>query len=247
MQYFNIHMQIYKMEHKFFSTTACTRILKYAFLILIITTSSAAMCQMSYLGIKGGANNSNLHAENANKTRSREGYNIGLFTQIELKKRLGIAIETLYSTKGARLSEIGLSRRGIPYQIDHELFANYIEIPILVYYELVKTVQFQAGLHIGFLAGSRLNSQATINIGQNDLLILNKLRDFKKDLNGLDLGFSFGLNFPFEAIVLGIRYNQGLSAIANNSSEEDVRANIKNATWSFHIGFNILNMAANDR
>jgi len=148
-------------------------------------------------GIKGGINYCKIDIDNSSDSENnlnikfRTGYHFGLFTDTPINNRISVNTELLFSDKGVAYDKAGF----IP---ESNVHLYYINLPVLLGYNLTKTIKVQAGLEAGYLLKSILSFY---NNSQDYSYFFDK--DFSLDyIAGIEYSFS---NFGF-----GIRYEHSL-------------------------------------
>jgi hypothetical protein len=210
--------------------------------ILLITVLSTATLTMSYgqaalivliLGDKVATENFHLSMDGAFNLASLPGLekgkiflgaNFGLGTHIKLSDKLYLKPEFKpLSQKGfAKVNAlVGLPEGIEPVRTDIRL--NYIEIPVLLQYNITKRLYISSGPQISFLTSGKQLSEATIN-GKDVTLRL----DTKSLFNNIDfsvpveLGYSLTLSRKKTTTTLDInafvRYCYGFTEVINDAT-----------------------------
>ena len=137
----------------------------------------------------------------------------GLFITYSIKNTFGITTKVLYSQKGATFKSI-----------DTKQTLNYIEVPIIGRFFLVKEGDFRpnifVGPSLGFLTG------ATNKVGSNNRV---NIDNYSSVFNSFDFGVTGGMGFEFRIMnetyfIIDARYTHGLSditkaaGVVNNNS-----------------------------
>ena len=87
---------------------------------------------------------------------------------------------------------------------------------------------FEAGPQIGFLTSAKLEVEV-LGYGSNT-------QDAKDSFKSSDFGLNFGLGYNFtKRVTSNVRYNLGLSNIANTESGDNTT--IKNSVFSISLGY----------
>ncbi|WP_143310299.1 porin family protein [Chitinophaga vietnamensis] len=163
--------------------------------ILVIGAMLAVKAQEINFGVKGGLNLAKL--TNSDNAKTRASFNAGGFVNIGLNESWAIQPELMYSGQGVKY------KRNIAglFTTESTLKTDYINIPVMVQYNIVPSFYVEAGPQVGFLAGAKVKS------GNNST-------DFKDYMRTAD--FSLGLGFGYKLDMgLGIsgRYNFGLTNV----------------------------------
>lgn len=169
---------------------------KIIFLILLVLFTTKSFSQGVDLGIKVGANFASL----TDDVETRTGLNFGGFATIKFNDKIALQGDLLYSQQGAELLDIG--------KVD----LDYMNVPVVLKYYLVKKLNIQVGPQFGFLVNDDdLNTESIDIAGVVGL--------------GLDLPLGFRIDG---------RYNFGLSEIFPDVS------GLKNNVLSLSVGWSIL-------
>lgn len=169
---------------------------KIIFLILLVLFTTKSFSQGVDLGIKVGANFASL----TDDVETRTGLNFGGFATIKFNDKIALQGDLLYSQQGAELLDIG--------KVD----LDYMNVPVVLKYYLVKKLNIQVGPQFGFLVNDDdLNTESIDIAGVVGL--------------GLDLPLGFRIDG---------RYNFGLTEIFPDVS------GLKNNVLSLSVGWSIL-------
>ena len=148
---------------------------KIIFLVFLVLFTTKSFSQGVDLGIKVGANFASL----TDDIETRTGLNFGGFATIKFNDKIALQGDLLYSQQGAELLDIG--------KVD----LDYMNIPVVLKYYLVKKLNIQVGPQFGFLV-----NDDDLNTESMDIAAVVGL--------GLDLPLGFRIDG---------RYNFGLTEI----------------------------------
>lgn len=184
------------------------------------------------VGIKGGANFSNLYTNNVDDNNVLVGFNVGLFAKLPITKTFAIQPELLYTTKGAQLEYNNT------FVVGTSTFKlNYIELPVLLVVNLTNNFNVHFGPYVAYL----IDGKAT-NDAQGTLFdIENNLKN--EDYNRFDTGLSLGLGYTANHLGFGVRYNYGLQKVGkerNFSGTNYTFPDGKNSVINLFITYSIL-------
>lgn len=170
-----------------------------AILTVCITLFSSAKAQVSF-GVKAGGALTSIPGSYSGD--SKFGVYGGIAAGIALKKGFSLHAELYYSQQGNKLevqntdqwgNDIGKAK--LTYRL------NYINLPVLIRYELPKGFFAETGLQAGVLANARVKGAG----GSTDI---------KDSYESFDLSLPFGLGFTFKnGLGANLRYNAGLTNI----------------------------------
>lgn len=185
-------------------------------LSLVLLLGAGASAQSFGVGLHLGTNLTKLDGEPF-KNGYKAGYLIGAYAHIGLGDKWAIQPEVLFLQSNTRIDS-GAS--GL-YSTDlRNVKLNYLAIPILLNYRILKIIDLQAGPQFGILMN-------------NDHTLLGNGKDAFK--HG-DFSLLFGAEVHlFKLRVFG-RYGIGL----NNINDVDNKEKWKNQTVQLGLGFNIL-------
>ncbi len=184
--------------------------------IISLTTYS----QGFKLGLKGGLNLSTIGGD-ATNVESRTGFHVGAYAGAKLSK-FGVEGEILFSRQGTQGD--GLAT----FEIDND----YLLIPILGKFYIVKGLNIYAGPQFGILLKSEF-TDPTFGIKDQDI------KDFT---NSFDVSILVGAGFEIKKFRAGLRYNIGLSdlnddpaSVFYNSGEE-----LSNQVFQIFVGIDLI-------
>lgn len=173
---------------------------KIIFLSLIVLFTTKSFSQGVDLGIKVGANFATL----TDHIETRNGLNFGAFATIKFSDKIALQGDLLYSQQGAELEAFG--------KVDLE----YINIPVVFKYYLVKRLNIQVGPQFGLMVND-------LDLSEPDDTYTNE----STDVSGV---VGLGLDLPLGFRVDG-RYNFGLT---------EFLPDLKNNVFSLSVGWSIL-------
>lgn len=169
--------------------------------------TNTAKAQDINFGIKVGANFSNLNGADIDLD-GRSSLHAGVVLELELMDKFALQPELIYSTQGAEIPDLA------------ELKLDYLSLPILAKYYLVKGFSIEAGPQFSFLVNDATESL------QDGVAV----DDFEGE--SFDLGGVIGLGFKTPVgIFAQARYVIGLTAVEENPD-------IKNGVFQISLGYN---------
>jgi hypothetical protein len=189
------------------------KLLAVAFVLCTVT--SYAQLQV---GLKAGVNVSNFTGGDFQnfETKSRVGFHGGGFLRWMFGK-VALQPELLFSTQGAKLDSAGTEK-------DYKV--NYLNIPIMLQYEMNGGFYLEAGPQFGF----KLDEDVPEDI--------NSAEDFA---NSSDVAIALGLGYHTKmGFGLGARYNVGVSKVGNFETS-NISPDFKNGVLQFSIFYTFLN------
>jgi hypothetical protein len=181
-------------------------------ILLTSFLSILSLVGFSQTGIKGGLNLATIGGD-ASGVDSKADFHIGLFFLTKKSETFGIQPEIIYSRQGAQAS--GNSSVKINY--------DYLNVPVMFNYYPEEKFFIQGGPQLGILLSGKIKE------GDNSL-------DVKDQLNTVDLSLGLGIGYDTESVILGLRYNIGLTSTASDSN-----GNFPNRVLQISIGFRLNN------
>jgi len=195
--------------------------------VIVILELGNVYAQDVKFGAKAGLNLSNvsIEIEDGVETDGKIGYNFGAFAEISLSEKLIFQPELLFSTQGFKVKQ---SIDEFSFEQTNKM--NYLNVPIMFRYAVFNKFGLEVGPQVGFLLSANSEIKETFN-GESETFD----QDFKDSVKSIDFGLNFGASYDVsENIIIGARYNLGLSNINN----EDGDANkINNTVFSFSLGY----------
>lgn len=158
-------------------------------------------------GVKAGVNVSSVggNAYGLAGLGSKVGFHVGGVVEIPITEKISLQPELLYSSQGSNWT-LGSS--------GNKLKLDYVNLPVLVKYSILKGLSAEAGPLVGFLLSTNAN---------------------KDDYKGLDIAFAIGASYELnENIFLGLRYNKG---IMNINNDPDFDGNNQNNVFQVFAGY----------
>lgn len=183
-------------------------------------------------GIKGGANFSNISTDNASNNKVNTGFNLGLFAKVPITKSFAIQPEIYFTTKGSEHTYQNIFVNGTA---NYEL--NYIEVPVLMVFNLSNNFNFQFGPYFSYLVDAKVKNVSDVNFFNFEDNI------DSKDINNFDTGLVAGLGVDIKSFGLGVRYYYGFVTVGkenNNSGTNYVFLDGKNSVINLYISYSIL-------
>ncbi|MGN6420469.1 MAG: porin family protein [Pseudobacter sp.] len=170
--------------------------MKRIFLLLAFAGTFAAANAQTKIGLKGGLNVADWGGDDADNVDAKIGFHVGGFANFKVGNKFSVQPELTFSTQGGKVDAPG---------DDAKIRFNYINIPVMLKYEIAPGLNAQVGPQFGF-AVTRKTKQGDVTVDRND--------DFK----GFDLGVGLGASYEFPSSPFGIdaRYVFGLSRLDDN-------------------------------
>ncbi|WP_029273709.1 porin family protein [Flavobacterium sp. KJJ] len=201
--------------------------------ILFLGVTVMAQTEKIKLGVKAGLNLANLtfdesELDSSNKT----GFTAGLMVEIPVAKNFSIQPELLYSQQGTKISFSDQEVTNSNYKSKIDL--NYLNIPVMLKYYVLKGLSLQAGPQIGILL--KANNEYRDNfLGYENYENL----DLKEYSTGIDTSVNLGLGYQIkDKFYTDLRYNISYSNVFKESDVNYViNRDMKNRVFQITIGY----------
>ena len=201
---------------------------------LFLCATVAAQTDKVKIGVKAGLNISSLTSdENELDSSDKTGFTAGIMAEIPLAKNFSIQPEVLYSQQGMKFSYSDVDVQNSHYKSTIGL--NYLNIPVMLKYYVVKGLSVQAGPQIGILLKANNKYQDNF-LGYENHETFN-LSDYA---NGIDTSVNFGLGYQFKnKFYTDLRYTISYSDIFKDASANTyiINSDMKNRVFQITIGY----------
>ncbi len=147
---------------------------------------------------------------NTKDTKARVGMVVGPEFEYTLANRFSLAMGINYSQQGAKQDK---------YDVTYKM--DYLTLPIVANFYIVKGLAIKAGVQPGFNIKSKMDA-TTVQAG------------FEDAVKKFDLSIPVGLSYEFRNIVLDARYNFGLTKMFDMNK---VDLNSKNLAFQLTLGY----------
>ncbi len=187
--------------------------MKKIFLVLAImmaSISAFAQHEPGSLTIQARIGFSAGDFNNTKDTKARVGMVVGPEFEYTLANRFSLAMGINYSQQGAKQDK---------YDVTYKM--DYLTVPIVANFYIVKGLAIKAGVQPGFNVKSKMDA-TTVQA------------DFEDAVKKIDLSIPVGLSYEFRNIVLDARYNFGLTKMFDMNK---VDLNSKNLAFQLTLGY----------
>lgn len=196
------------------------RILAIAF-VTVSLCAAPASAQGLTTGVKGGVNFSSVKFDSSGGDLTldwRIGAVVGGFVRFPMLSWLELQPEVLYSVKGGKREEFGVSS---------SVLLDYLEVPVLARIPLGGASKYfaVAGPYVGFRMRARTRTEFSGSTEEVDI---------SDSVERMDFGLAVGGGVEFGSIILDGRYSFSLSDIDADASDD---ASGKNRVVSVTVGF----------
>ncbi|MFN8345438.1 MAG: porin family protein [Spirosomataceae bacterium] len=193
--------------------------------------------KLVFVGIKGGANFSQLQTEGLtisrpgasvqdffkNNSSNRTGYMVGAYARIG--RKLFIQPEVLLSSKGGTFE---ILKNGSTSPVNVDVKFSQIDVPVLVGLKL-GPLRFNAGpmASLNVAQGSQLGEALKVYTTQN----------INKTIQQATFGYQAGVGLDIRSFNIDLRYESGLSNISQLDLQNNAQFNSKVSLWQLSFGF----------
>lgn len=213
-------------------------------LLIVALVVMAGASSFAQLGVRAGVNFSKLSKDMSELTQSRAGFHAGIVYQADLFAGFSVQPGVYFSSKAykadyaAPFSGILGSLGGLNI-LEYDGTANYIEMPILLKYQLdFIPDKFSVDTHVGPYFAYGISGKLKSTIVDEDVEIFKDPEDGGLDRNRFDAGLQFGLGINLaKKVYVGWDLDLGLKKIDNEGELFD-KANLecKNMTHMITVG-----------
>ncbi|TDW96019.1 porin family protein [Dinghuibacter silviterrae] len=198
-----------------------------ALLVVVSGIHAGASAQSFHLGATLGDNLSKINGTSFN-TAFKSGFLAGAYAQIRIGSHWGIQPEVLFIQSNTKtdssFNQIYSSVAANPGQLK-DVHLNYLGIPVLLTYRILKIIDLQAGPQFGIL----LNNDKTL------------LQNGQTAFKGGDVTILTGAEVHILRLRVYARYGWGLGNINNISASDATKSDTwKNQSIQLGLGINIL-------
>lgn len=154
-------------------------------------------------------------------SKMRVGLTAGVEAEYGVAENFGVTAGLFYSMQGVKSKEgvIPFSILGINGEVKgtQTMKLDYINIPILAQYYIVKGLAVKAGIQPGFCVSKKLKTEGTVSTagGSEKISSDDKITD---GVNGFQFAIPVGLSYEYESFVLDARYNIGVTKALKDSA-----------------------------
>lgn len=188
--------------------------MKRIFLMASIMTCSVNVFAQHNVGAitvepKAGLNIANI--TDARDSKLRIGMAFGAELRYQFKERLGFSAGIIYSQQGAKYEESEHF-----YWFDEEQRVDYLNVPIMVNYYVLKGLAVKVGLQPAFKVYSKYKGNGK---GYIDFIEYLQLLKLKNNTKVFDFSIPIGLSYEYKNFIIEGRYNIGLTKMMKHDYE----------------------------
>lgn len=190
------------------------------------------------IGVKGGANLSNLSGDLTNEDRyeNKFGFHGGVMLNVGLLDDgfLSIQPEVLFSQKGFTYADDEFTIGGNRFKYDGDVTYNYIDVPVLLKIK-AGSVYFEAGPQYSYLLKVKNDFKITSN--GNPVTQTSNTSDLD-NINRNEIGYAAGLGYQSEGgFLFGLRYNGSFTDFGKDGYQDADTRNARNSVFQASVGF----------
>lgn len=202
---------------------------------LLLCATITAQTEKVKIGVKAGLNIASLtFDENELESSQKTGFTAGIMAEIPLAKNFSVQPEVLYSQQGMKFSYSDIDVANSSYK--SMITLNYLNIPVMLKYYVLKGLSVQAGPQIGILLKSNNKYQDNF-LGYDNHENYN-LSDYT---NAFDTSVNLGLGYQFkDKFYVDLRYNISYSDVfkeANSNGNYVINSDMRNRVFQITIGY----------
>ena len=190
-------------------------------LMLALICSTGLLAQGIDFGVKAGANiaNQKISGDYDIDTKAIVSFHGGVFVVWMFTEQLGLQPELLLSMQGSKEKDA---------TYDYKINTNYVNIPVLVRYNINDMFSVHAGPQFGILVSAKEEFD-----GEKE--------DIKDDFKTMDVGLAIGAeaNLPVPNLGVGLRYIIGLTNVLTDDGSFD-DTELKNGVFQIYVTYKII-------
>ena len=205
--------------------------MKKLILGLAVTAGTLAFAQQTpstssnpvTFGVKGGMNVSSLsNGADLSDSKSKIGFNAGVFANIPLASSFSVQPEVIYNDLGSKVTR-EYSVLGNNYRSEYSRNLGYVAVPVMFQYNATPEFFLEAGPEFGFLVSAKDKFKNSTNNNNNtQVATLNK-----DDFQTFNFGIGIGAGYYFlPNLGITARYTAGLTDIYKNNNGDSVKNNV---------------------
>lgn len=178
--------------------------------VLVLSFSAMHSQQIMY-GAKAGLNLSNIGGDKTEiEHKTKTGFHVGILAEIAINDDFAVQPEVLFTSQGAKMEQ----SLGFDIELDGTKRLEYIQVPIMAKYYVVKGLALEAGPQISFLTRA-IGDFKTTNASGNVTSRKVELTDVSKIDFSVGAGASLHLDM---GVFFAARYNFGLTDINDSDT-----------------------------
>lgn len=186
--------------------------MKKLFLGMAIAASSLTFAQS--FGVKGGMNVSSLSNDaGLSDSKSKIGFNAGVFMNAPIAENFSIQPEVLYNNLGSKVTQ-NVELGGNTYTAESALHLDYISVPVMFQYNATPEFYLEAGPEFGFMISAKNKFKSSTNGDVNESQITHLDTD---NFNTFNFGVGLGAGYWITPrLGINARYVAGFTDVAKD-------------------------------
>lgn len=174
-------------------------------------------------GVKAGMNVASLSKNEEMDSRTKIGFNAGLFANIPIASSFSVQPELLYSDMGAKDKQTFGNLTA-----EQKMNLSYITVPVMLQYNLIPNLYVEAGPEFGFMISAKAKGSTFVENNNGDTVVSeSRTTDIKDDMKGFNVGIGLGAGYYFTPnIGVTARYVAGVTDIFKHNDGDAVRNNV---------------------
>jgi hypothetical protein len=180
-------------------------------------------------GAKAGLNLATYGADanDVDGIGSRTSFHVGAVAEFKFTEKFSVQPELLYSMQGAK-ADILFSDGFDTYSIKATDKLDYLILPVMAKYYVIKGLSIEAGPQVGFLLSAKSKAESGDDSMETNV---------KDDYKSLDFSINGGVGYQLPmGLFLQARYNIGMANILK-TDDETGDAKITNNVLQFSVGY----------
>lgn len=191
-------------------------------LVFAQTTTTTSSSPLTF-GVKGGMNVASLSkGADLSDSKSKIGFNAGVFMNVPLSSQFSVQPEVLYNDLGSKVTrEYNIA--GNTYKSDYSRNLGYIAVPVMFQYNATPEFYLEAGPEFGFLVSAKDKFKSSTNGNVSSQVASLDKSDFQTFNFGIGIGAGY---YFIPNLGLTVRYTAGVTDVYKNNSGDAVRNNV---------------------
>lgn len=217
--------------------------LRLSLVITFVALAAVVSAQSASLSIKGGLNMSNYYGDDMHDKSLKPGFHIGVGAELEFMENIAVQTGLFFSSKGAKYQY--RSPNQIINDVDFNITANYIQLPIHLAYKIDVTpgtkIVFHAGPYIAYGVGGKRKIDSQFTEDLKPIFGDMEVNTFDSDwgLKPFDLGIGIGVGAEFDKLIVDLGWDMGLKDISRGLTigQTSYSQNIRNQNAYLSVGY----------
>ncbi|AFU68053.1 hypothetical protein P700755_001084 [Psychroflexus torquis ATCC 700755] len=202
--------------------------------LLLVTITSHAQQEYFEYGFKGGVNLSSISGDGDKVSNydTKASMNIGGYGLYKILPKLGLQAELIYSEQGFS-ERFNVEEDENIDEIKSLTRMQYINLPVLVSYNLIEELWIEGGVQVGYLVNAEEEEETRSINDSGQLDSVTETIDQTSRYESLELGLLGGLRYKLsQNFMIQARYEKSI-----NDIDKDLPGDQFNEVWSFSVGF----------